>query len=130
MRVATGLGERDPIGSDAGEMINAVRRGVVALHAKLNASADRHIEEANETLNLLKTHQVKKAVESVFEGKDRALEIGNRAKAGREEAKNLKAFAEQVLPQLDKDLEGLVKRFSQADTGSPGPSRGGRSHFS
>jgi hypothetical protein len=122
--------EAKPVGSEAGEMINEARRGLVALRAKLNASADRHTKEANETLRLLKSPQVKEAIKSVSEAKDRASEIGSHARARLEEAKNLKAFAEQVLPQLDKDIEGLVKRFSQADTGSSGPSKGGRRNFS
>ena len=105
--------EAKPVGSEAGEMINEARRGLVALRAKLNASADRHTKEANETLRLLKSPQVKEAIKSVSEAKDRASEIGSHAKVRQEEAKNLKlrSFVAMLLRMTRCVIRISVKRL-------------------
>jgi len=116
--------EAKPVGSDTGEMVTEVRLALGGLGTKLHASAVRHEQEANATLQLLKSSEVKTAIERSPESKARGSAIADQAKAKREEAKNLQMFKDQVLTQLENDLKDLAKRFSQVGTASPtGPQK-------
>lgn len=101
-----------PVEAAAGEMVQEVSRELGTIRAALEAAATRHTAEANNTLQLLKSRELRALARRVPAVQERLPKITTEANARLEEAKALKIFQEQTLAQLDKDLKDLVQLFS------------------
>jgi len=94
------------------EIVVEARRALAGMRKVLAASATRLTEEANATLKLIKSPEVQDIARRTPELERRLSRVNKQAKTELEEAKSLKAFQEQGLVRLDRDLEDLSNRLS------------------
>jgi hypothetical protein len=94
------------------EIVVEARRALTGMRKVLAASATRLTEEANSTLKLIKSPEVQDIARRTPELERRLARVNKQAKTDLEEAKSLKAFQEQDLVRLDRDLEELSNRLS------------------
>jgi hypothetical protein len=94
------------------EVVVEARRALVGMRKILAASATRLAAEANDRLKLLRSPEVQDVARRTPELERRLSRVNKQAKSDLEEAKSLKAFQEQDLLQLDRDLEELGNRLS------------------
>jgi phage tail protein X len=96
----------------AAEIVEEVREALAGFGAMLDTSATRRADEARETLRLLKSRELKGVVAKVPGLKGRLPKATDETKLRLEEADSLNALQKEVLGQLAKDLQELVKRLT------------------
>lgn len=94
------------------EIVAEAQRALAGMRKVLAASATRLAADANGRLKLLKSPEVQDVAKRTPELERRLSRVNKQAKSDLEEAKSLKAFQEQDLLQLDRDLEELGNRLS------------------
>lgn len=96
----------------ADKLLEEVRRAVAGLGPALEESAARQEQEANQTLERLKSKEMKQLAKSSPEWQERFKKVADTAKARIKAAKTLKESQAKVLAQMEKDLEEFSRLFS------------------
>jgi hypothetical protein len=94
------------------QLVDDTRRAVGELQKRLEAAGRRAAEEGKQTVELLQSREVKALAEKIPAVRDALPAIGEATKARLAELEALKAFQDQNLPELLRDLEELSKRLS------------------
>lgn len=103
--------EARPVDVGASAVVGEVRRVLGDVRTALGAAAANHAAEATETLNLLKSRELKALAGTTPGLSERLPRIADAAHERLKEAKATQAFQEQALAQLERDLDDLMKRL-------------------
>jgi hypothetical protein len=92
-------------------LVDDARAAVGQLQKRLEEAGRRAAEDGKQTAELLQSREVKALAEKVPAVRDALVAVGEATKARLAELEALKAFQDQAIPDLLRDLEALGKRL-------------------
>jgi hypothetical protein len=99
-------------GDWADKLLAEVRQAVAGLGPALKESAARQEEAANQTLELLKSKEMKELAKSSPAWQERFRKIADAARARIKKAQAEKESQEKLVAQMEKDLDEVSKLFT------------------
>jgi hypothetical protein len=99
--------ETRPIATD--ELVKGVRLAVTGIRAAFDKSLARRTEEAENTINLAKSKDLKSLARKDASIKKQLTEISNNAKAQIKDVKEAEKDRDKVFEQVNIDIENILK---------------------
>jgi hypothetical protein len=93
----------------AEELTKHLHRAVKGIGIAFDAQTARQAESAQETLDLMKTKEVKSAARKDANVKKRVAEISKEAKASLKQVKETEKAREKIFKQMNQHIEGILK---------------------